>query len=379
LILIAEDNEANRDILARRLEANGYAIIAAADGEEALASARAARPDLILLDIMMPKVDGLEVCRQLKADKSLPFIPIILVTARADTRDIVAGLDTGGDEYLTKPIDSGALVARVRSILRIKDLHDTVHEQARRLAVQAEELVQWNRTLEERVAEQLTKIGQMDRLRRFLSPQIAELIVSSGSEAVLEGHRREITVVFCDLRGFTGFSETAEPEEVVNVLREYHATLGILIHKYEATLERFAGDAIMVWFNDPLPCPEPSTRAVRMAVEMRAGIGGLAGKWQKLGHELGFGIGIAQGYATLGRIGFEGRFDYAAIGNVVNLAARLCGEAANGQILIDRKVHAAVESLVATEPAGEFTLKGFHRPIAAFNVRAGPSSRSTSL
>jgi adenylate cyclase len=363
LILIADDNEANRDILARRLEAHGYQLVMAGDGEEALDCARNKLPDLILLDIMMPKMDGLEVCRRLKADKSLPFIPIILVTARADTKDIVAGLDVGGDEYLTKPVDQAALVARVRSILRVKELHDTVNEQAK-------ELAQFNRTLEQRVAQQLAEIGRMDRLTRFLSPQIAKLVLSSGDESVLESHRREITVVFCDLRGFTAFSETAEPEEVIQVLREYHGALGKLIHKYEATLERFAGDAIMVWFNDPLPCPDPSQRAVRMAVEMRADVGELAGKWRKHGHELGFGVGIAQGYATLGRIGFEGRFDYAAIGTVVNLAARLCSEAADGQILIDRKVNAAVETLATTERVGEFTLKGLHRAVTTFNVRS---------
>lgn len=368
LILIADDNEANRDILARRLEVHGYQLAMATDGEEAINQARSLLPDLILLDVMMPKFDGLEVCRQLKGDRNLPFMPIILVTARSDTKDIVAGLDVGGDEYLTKPVDQAALVARVRSILRVKELHDTVHDQAKRLAGQAEELAQWNHTLEQRVADQLTEIDRMGRLRRFLSPQIAELIVSSGDEGFLESHRREITVVFCDLRGFTSFSETAEPEEVVKVLREYHAVLGRLIHKYEATLERFAGDGLMVWFNDPIPCEEPSLRAVRMAAEMRTDVAALAEGWRKLGHELGFGVGIAQGYATLGRIGFEGRFDYAAIGTVVNLAARLCSEAGDGQILIDRKVRAAIEARTSTEQAGELTLKGLHRPVPTFNV-----------
>ena len=370
LILVVDDNEANRDILARRLEANGYALAMAADGEEALERARCLLPDLILLDVMMPKLDGLEVCRRLKADKSLPFMPIILVTARSDTKDVVAGLDGGGDEYLTKPVDQAALVARVRSILRLKELHDTVHEQARRLTKQSEELALWNRTLEERVTEQLAEIERMSRLRRFLSPQIAELIVSSGGENVLESHRREITVVFCDLRGFTSFAEIAEPEEVSKVVREYHETLGRLIHRYEATLERFTGDGLMVWFNDPLPCDEPALKAVRMAVEMREQVGALLGKWRKLGHDLGFGVGIAQGYATLGRIGFEGRFDYAAIGSVVNLAARLCSEANDGQILIDRKVQAATEGSTTTEPAGQFMLKGLHRPVTTFNVAA---------
>ena len=368
LILIADDNEANRDILARRLEVHGYGLAMAADGAEALSQARALLPDLILLDVMMPKFDGLEVCRQLKADKSLPFIPIILVTARSDTKDIVAGLEIGADEYLTKPVDQAALVARVRSILRIKELHDTVHEQATRLASQSQELAHWNRTLEQRVADQLAEIERIGRLRRFLSPQIAEAIVSAGGDKVLESHRREITVVFCDLRGFTSFAETAEPEEVMKVVREYHETLGKLIHKHEATLERFTGDGLMVWFNDPLPCPDPSLKAVRMAVEMRDSVAGLLQRWRKLGHELGFGVGIAQGYATLGRIGFEGRFDYAAIGTVVNLAARLCGEAADGQILVDRKVNLAVEAAATTEQAGQLTLKGLHRSVATFNV-----------
>jgi len=368
LILIVDDNEANRDILARRLEVHGYQLAMAADGEEAITRARSLLPDLILLDVMMPKLDGLEVCRRLKADKSLPFMPIILVTARSDTKDVVAGLDVGGDEYLTKPVDQAALVARVRSILRVKELHDTVHEQAQRLAAQSNELAQWNRTLEQRVADQLAEIDRMGRLRRFLSPQIAELIISSGRESVLESHRREITVVFCDLRGFTSFAEIAEPEEVSKVVREYHETLGRLIHKHQATLERFTGDGLMAWFNDPLPCEDPSLKAARMAVEMREQVAALLGKWRKLGHELGFGVGIAQGYATLGRIGFEGRFDYAAVGTVVNLAARLCSEAEDGQILIDRKVQAAVEAFAVTQHTGELTLKGLHRPVATFNV-----------
>src|SRR6185295_1262986 len=208
----------------------------------------------------------------------------------------------------------------------------------------------------------------MNRLKRFLSPQISELVVSSGGEQLLESHRRQITALRCDLRGYTSFAEIAEPEEVINVLREYHEALGRLIHKYEATLEHYAGDGVMVWFNDPLPCPDPCERAVRMAIEMRANVATLAAKWRRQGHDLGFGIGIAHGYATLGRIGFEGRFDYAAVGTVVNLAARLCDQAADNQILIDRKVLAVVDPIFLTEPAGEFMLKGLHRLTAAFNV-----------
>jgi adenylate cyclase len=361
-ILIVDDNEANRDILEARLKAHGYELLEAADGEEALAAVRQDHPDLILLDVMMPKLDGLEVCRRIKGDATLPFTPIILVTSKSDTRDVIAGLDAGADEYLTKPVDQAALVARVKSVLRIKALHDQVQAQAADLAA-------WNRTLEQRVAEQLGEIERVGRLKRFLSPQVAELVVSSGDDRMLESHRRDITVVFCDLRGFTAFSETAEPEEVMSILREYHAGLGALINKFEGTIERFNGDGVMVLFNDPLPCPDPSVRAVRMAVEMRDCIAGLAAQWRKHGHELGFGMGIAHGYATLGCVGFEGRFQYSVTGTVANLAARLCDQAKSGEILVDSKVHAAVERMAELEPAGELALKGLHRPVRAFNVR----------
>lgn len=362
-ILIVDDNETNRDILETRLKAQGYEVVQAADGEAALVAAREHAPDLLLLDIMMPKLDGVEVCRRLRADPKLPFLPIILVTAKSDAKDVVAGLEAGADEYLTKPVDQAALTARVRSVLRLKALHDQV-------LAQAAELAELNRGLEQRVAEQVGQIERVSRLKNFLSPQVAELVVSSGNEGMLESHRREVTVVFCDLRGFTAFAEAAEPEEVMTVLREYHQALGGLIHEFEGTLEHFAGDGLMVLFNDPVPCPDPAARAVRMAIEMRARIAELAKKWRRYGHELGFGIGIAHGYATLGRIGFEGRFGYAAIGSVANLAARLCNEARSGQILVDGKVRIATESVAESESVGELTLKGFQRAIGAFNVRA---------
>src|SRR5262245_29381327 len=367
-ILIVDDEPMNLDILQTRLAVHGYEIITATNGEEALAIASAQRPDLILLDIMMPKIDGIDVCRSLKADASLPFTPIIMVTAKADSQDIVAGLEAGADEYLTKPVDQAALVARVKSMLRVKALHDTVQEQAARLEAQSEQLTEWNRTLEQRIAEQLGELERVGRLKRFFSPQLAELVVSSGSEKLLESHRREITVVFCDLRGFTAFSETAEPEEVMGVLREYHTALGTLIFHFEGTLEHFAGDGIMVFFNDPLPCPDPAAQAVKMAVAMRQQMGELTEKWRRRGHELGFGVGIAQGYATLGMIGFEGRVEYGAIGPVSNLASRLCDEARGGQILISQRVYSAVEELVKAEPAGDLSLKGFHKLVPTFNV-----------
>jgi len=360
-ILVVDDNETNRDILATRLEAHGYQTLQAADGEEALRGVAQHRPDVVLLDVMMPNLDGLEACRRLKSDRAVAFTPVILVTAKATTQDIVAGLDAGADEYLTKPVDQAALVARVRSALRIKSLHEQVQ-------AQAADLANWNQTLARRVEEQVAEIERIGRLKRFLAPQVAQL-VSSGDERVLESHRREVTIVFCDLRDFTPFSETAEPEEVITVLREYHETLGALIDKFEGTIERFAGDGLLVLFNDPLPCADPSARAVRMAVEMRDQVAKLAAGWRAQGHELGFGIGIAHGYATLGCVGFEGRFQYSATGTVPNLASRLCDEARNGQILVDAKVHAQVKGLAEVESVGELRLKGFHRPVKVFNVR----------
>ncbi|MDH3809744.1 MAG: response regulator [Desulfuromonadales bacterium] len=368
LILIVEDNSASLDILQTRLKTHNYDVITATDGEEGLVKARKKQPDLILLDIMLPKMDGMEVCRRLKGDPSLPFIPIIMVTAKADSKDVVAGLEAGGDEYLSKPVDHAALVARVKSMLRIKELHDTVCEQSGRLKEQSAQLAEWNQVLEQRVEQQLTELEQVGRLRRFLSPQIAELIVSSEDKRLLESHRNEIAVVFCDLRGFTAFSETCEPEEVMGVLREYHSTMGTLIFRFEGTLERFTGDGLMVFFNDPLPCPDPAARAVRMALEMRKLVGNLSKKWRKRDHQLDFGVGIAQGYATLGKIGFEGRFDYAAIGTVTNLASRLCDKAQAGQVLISQRVYSALEELVHVEPVGALTLKGLQRPVTAYNV-----------
>jgi len=361
-ILVVDDNPANIDIIETRLTSQGYRIITAADGDQAVAQARAHRPDLILLDVMMPKKDGLQVCRELKADPALPFMPIILVTAKGDTKDIIAGLESGGDEYLTKPVDTAALLARVRSILRIKDLHDQVQAQARELAA-------WNRTLEARVAAQVEEIARVSRLKRFLPPQIAEL-VSAGNEKVLESHRRDITVVFCDMRGFTAFAETSEPEEVMSVLRDYHAALGASVMRHEGTVERYAGDGILVLFNDPIECADHTERAARMAIEMRESIGALAERWRAQGHSLGFGVGIARGFATLGQVGFENRSDYAAIGTVSNLAARLSDEAKAGQILISQRVAAVVEPIAETAFVGELPLKGFARSTPTYELLA---------
>jgi adenylate cyclase len=378
-ILVVDDVADNVEILQMRLESQGYEVVTAGDGVAALKKIRKLPPDLVLLDIMMPKMDGIETVKQIKADTSLPFIPVILVTARADARDVIAGLESGGDDYLTKPVDHAALSARVRAMLRIKALHDTVQTQARRMEEQAADLAAMNRTLAERVAAQVDEIERIGRLKRFLAPQIVETIVSSGGETILDHHRRDIVVLFCDMRGFTAFAETAEPEDVMAVLGEYHAALGPLIHRYEGTLDRFAGDGLIVFFNDPVPCPDPALRAVRLAVAMREAVGSLAASWASRGHEIGFGVGIAQGYATLGRIGFADRFDYSAIGTVTNLAARLCDEARDGQILVTRRIAAAIDTVAEFELLGDLSLKGLSRPVAVSNVRSLLSAAENEL
>ncbi|GEP57958.1 hypothetical protein RSO01_51240 [Reyranella soli] len=354
-ILIVDDVADNVEILRMRLSSLGYEVVVAEDGEQALARVRDDLPDLVLLDIMMPKIDGLEVVRRMKADTSLPFIPVILVTAKATPKDVVAGLDAGGDDYLTKPIEHGALVARVRAMLRIKALHDEVQA--------------LNKDLEAKVQAQVGELERVGRLRRFLAPQLAQAIVSAGDENILGNHRREIVAMFCDLRGFTAFSETSEPEDIMQLLAEYHGALGPLIRQYEGTLDRFTGDGMMVFFNDPLPCPDAPERATRLALEMRDAVARLGETWRKRGHRLGFGVGMAQGYATLGRIGFEDRFDYTAIGAVINLAARLCAEAEDGQVLVSGRLAAAAETVAEVEELGERQLKGMARPLVVTCLR----------
>jgi class 3 adenylate cyclase/CheY-like chemotaxis protein len=366
---VVDDNPTNLEVLRVRLNAQGYEVVTAVDGEDALNRVREVEPDLVLLDVMMPKLDGISVVKELKQDSTLRFTPIILVTAKADTRDIVTGLEAGGDDYLTKPFEHAALIARVRSLLRIKELHDTVQSQATQLKEQTEQLSSWNRLLEERVAEQLAQIERIGRLQRFLAPQVAQMIASSDpSDSLLASHRREVTVLFCDLRGFTAFTEASEPEEVMGVLREYHENLGELIFRYEGTLERFLGDGIMIVFNDPIPCDDHTERAVRLALDMRERVDELAKQWARVGHVLGFGIGIASGYATLGQVGFEHRREYTAIGSVINLASRLCGEAKAGQIVISQRAFSAVEQSVGASHIGQLSLKGFNRPIDAYEV-----------
>jgi adenylate cyclase len=353
-LLVVDDTPLNVKLLVDLLRATGYAVETAASGQEALEKVAAGLPDLVLLDVMMPEMSGYEVCARIRANPETAMLPVVMVTSLDPGPERVKGIEAGADDFLSKPVNQPELLARVRSLLRVKQLHD--------------ELASLNRDLEHRVREQVAQLDRLGRLKRFFSPQLAEAIVTGGADDPLKTHRREIAVVFLDLRGFTAFAETAEPEEVMGVLREYHAEMGRLVVEHEGTLERFTGDGMMIFFNDPVPVPDAGLRAVRMAVAMRERVGEMIGKWKKQGFELDLGVGIAQGYATIGAIGFEGRLDYGAIGTVTNLAARLCGEARPGQILVARRALAQLEGLVEVEDAGELTLKGFHRPVPAASL-----------
>jgi class 3 adenylate cyclase len=359
-ILVVDDTPHNVKLLADILGMKGYAVTTATNGQEALDKVAAGMPDLILLDIMMPGLSGYDVCTRLRADPATALLPIVLCTSLDPGQERVKGIEAGADDFLTKPINQAELFARVKSLLRIKTLQDEVKAQTAQLA-------QLNARLEGRVSEQG---GQLDRLKGFFSPHLAEAITNGGGDELLKTHRREISVVFIDLRGFTAFTDRAEPEEVMDLLRAYHSDMGRLVLAHGGTLERFAGDAIMVFFNDPVPMDKPAESALRMALAMRDAFPPIGEEWRKRGYDLGLGCGVAQGYATLGAIGFEGRWDYAAIGNVTNLAARLCSEAAAGQVLVDRKIMARVEGQVEAEPVGPLNLKGIAQPVPAFSVKS---------
>lgn len=356
-ILVVDDTPQNIRLLDAVLTPRGYVVVHAGSGQAALDLVQQRPPDLILLDILMPGMDGYEVCRRLRADPTYQALPIIMITASGDQEKLKA-LEAGADEFITKPFNQAELLARVKSLLRIKQYHDTIQ-------AQAAELSTWNQSLEVRVQDQVGEIERMARLKSFLSPQVAQMIVASGDERVLTTHRRQIAVLFCDLRGFTAFAETAEPEELMTVLREYHRAAGPLITEYEGTVGHFAGDGLMVFFNDPFPCEDPAKKAVRLAVTLRDQMQELEQTWLRQGWELGFGVGISFGYATLGVIGFEGRFDYGVIGSVVNLASRLCGEALSGQILLSQRAYTLVEEIVEAEALPPLVLKGFSRPVPA--------------
>jgi adenylate cyclase len=359
-VLVVDDLPQNVRLLDAILSPRGFDVIGVGSGADAIAVLAAQTPDIVLLDILMPGLDGYAVCRHIRENAATAFLPVVMITASGD-QEKVRAIEAGADDYIAKPFQQSELLARVRSLIRIKRYHDTV-------VAQAAELKVWSAQLEARVTAQVTELERVSRLRRFLSPALAELLVDSGDESILQSHRREIVVLFCDLRGFTAFAEISEPEEVMAVLREYHLALGELIHRFEGTLERFTGDGLMVFFNDPVPCDDAALRAIRLAVAMRSRVQELTQAWVVRGHDLGFGVGIAQGYATMGQIGFEGRFDYAAIGSVTNLASRLCDVAGPGQILVTQRVHAAATDFIDGEGLGPMSLKGFSRETHVFAI-----------
>ena len=361
-ILVVDDIPANVRLLEAVLVPRGYEVLTATSGEEALNVVATARPDLILLDVVMPAMDGYAVCQALRADEETAVLPVIMVTSSVDSEKTKA-IEAGADDFIPKPFNHTELLTRVRSLMRIKRYHDTIK-------AQAAELLELNRTLEERVQTQLDELERLQRLRRFLSPQLADAIVSSGDESILRSHRRQVAMFFADLRGWTSFVDAVEPEELMRVLGEFHGTIGGLVRRFDATVGFIEGDGVQLFFNDPIEVPDAALRAVRLGCALREEMTELTPRWKKRGYDLDVGAGIALGYATCGEVGFEGRSDYAAIGAVTNLASRLADEATAGQILIAQRLYAEVEDNVEVEPVGEFTLKGFQRPVAAFNVVA---------
>ena len=344
-ILVVDDVPQNVKLLEQLLTLSDYEVITASSGAEGLAKVVSGKPDLVLLDVVMPQMSGYEVCRAIRANPATQLLPVVMVTALDPGEERVKGIEAGADDFLSKPINQPELLARVKSLLRIQSLNDEVARQKAELA-------------EVRLA----------RLRRFLSPKVADLIVSGALEDPLATRRKEVTIMFVDLRGFTAFSEIAAPEDVLGVLREYHGEIGRLVERYEGTIEHFAGDGVMLIFNDPQPLPDPAMAAVSMALELRDGVERMGVGWSKLGYALGCGMGIAQGFATIGTIGFPGRHDYGVIGAVNNLAARLCAQAEPGQILVSQRVYGRIETRVVAESVGTLPLKGMSAPVPAYNV-----------
>jgi adenylate cyclase len=361
-ILVVDDIPENVRLLEAVLVPRGYEVVTARDGLEALDLVESEKPDLILLDVMMPGLDGYGVCTNLRANDDTAVLPVIMVTSSIGQEKTKA-IEAGADDFIPKPFNHDELLTRVRSLLRIKRYHDTIK-------AQAAELADLNRTLEARVQTQVGELERLRRLRRFLSPQLADAIAGSGDETIMRSHRRQVAMFFADLRGWSSFVDTVEPEELMRVLGEFHEVIGRLVKRFEATVGFLEGDGVQLFFNDPIEIPDAPLRAVRLGCALRDEMAELTPQWSMRGHDLDFGAGIALGYATCGEVGFEGRSDYAAIGAVTNLASRLADEAAGGQILIAQRLYAEVEKDVDVEPVGEFTLKGFQRPVAAFNVLA---------
>jgi DNA-binding response OmpR family regulator len=373
-ILIVDDTPANVRLFEAILTTHGYRARGVSSGFEALEVIRSdSPPDLVLLDIQMPAMTGYEVCRRIRENEATAMLPVIMVTASGNEEKVRA-LEAGADDFVSRPFDQSELLARVRSLLRIKAYHDTVTGQAAELAA-------WNRLLEEQVNEQVDEVQRLQRLRRFLPTTVADAVLSSGGEGLLQPHRRQVALLFCDLRGFSHFAGSVEPEEVLAALRGYHDAVGTVVTRYAATVGYFAGDGVMMFFNDPFPCDEPALLAVSAATELLKALEEFSVRWRHRGHELGVGMGVAFGYATLGLIGFEGRYEYTAIGPVVNLASRLCDEARPGEVLLSQDAYAELGAGVEAEPRTGLVLRGIDDPgpiwrISAVRKTAVPSPTS---
>jgi class 3 adenylate cyclase len=364
LVLVVDDIEQNVRLLCDLLSAKaGYRTAQAFNGHDALAMALQLQPDLILLDVMMPGMDGFEVCRRLRAEPAIAATPIVLVTSLDPKEERIRGLEAGADDFLSKPLVQAELFARVRSLLRVKSLYDEVSRQRN-------ELAHWSATLEQRVAEKLVEIERLLRLKRFFSPRLAAKLLGDSRHDPLLSHRGEVSVLFADLRGFTAFAEAQPADTVMTVLREFHTVMGELIFRFDGTLERFTGDGMMVFFNDPDPTPDHAVQAVRLGLAMCEAATRLESVWNMPHRPEGLGLGIAKGIATLGAIGFEGRLDYAAIGSVTNLAMRLCTEAQAGEVLVSQEVWADVAGLGLTARTEDLVLKGFARPVRCHRIAA---------
>jgi adenylate cyclase len=354
-ILVVDDVAENRRLLDAVLATQGYDVVEASGGEDALRRVAGDSPDLVLLDVMMPDLDGYDVCRKLREREQTAVLPIIMVTSSLASERTRA-IEAGADDFIQKPFDSHELLTRVRSLLRIKRYHD--------------ELSSVNRTLEQRVERQVEELERLRRFERFLPPQLADALAASRDDSILRSHRRELSIVFCDLRGYTRFADEAEPEELMRVLGEFHEVVGKLVKHFGGTVGSLAGDGVQVFFNDPIEIDDAAIRAVSFACALRDDMAEVISRWRRRGYELHLGAGIALGYATCGEVGFEGRYDYAAIGSVTNLASRLCDEARGGQILIAPRLYAEIAEEVEVEAADDYVLKGFSRPVAACNVLA---------
>lgn len=352
-ILVVDDLPANVALLEAVLVPEGYEVVSADTGEKGLDAIAEHDPDLLLLDLDLPGIDGLEVCRRIREDAATAMLPVVIITATTGAKRVNV-LETGADDFVPKPFDRAELLARVRSLVRIKRYQD--------------EIAEMNAGLQDKVDAQLQEIERLGRLQRFLSPTVAEAVAADDA-SILDVHRREITVLFSDIRNFTAFTQTVEPEEATDVLRVLHAASGELVRKYAATVGNFTGDGLMVFFNDPVPREDAAVVATQMAIEARDLIEeSLFGEWKARGYEIGFGQGLATGYATLGEMGFEGRYDYTVIGTVVNLAKRLCDQASDGEILLCDRTFSMVNEAVETESVGALELKGLARQVPTWRV-----------